>query len=161
MEKSSEVIQISSTISQERFDEILEEMVLEVENCLWISVEDGFEENSFWISTPLEDFDEYWPTPGIIEIDVNEDVFNKILSLTHEVGHYFLEKDTDLGEGSCKIFVESIAWYLGYKYFKNKGYVIDKEEYKKEWRDKVFQALFLTFLIHNFIKFTEKKMWTN
>ena len=63
---------------------------------------------------------------------MNEDVFNKILSLTHEVGHYFLEKDTDLGEGSCKIFVESIAWYLGYKYFKSKGYVIDKEEYKKE-----------------------------
>lgn len=132
MEKSLEVTQISSSISQKRLDEILEEMILEVENCLWISVEDGFEENSFWISTPIDDFDAYWPTPGIIEIDVNEDVFNKILSLAHEVGHYFLEKDTDLGEGSCKIFVESIAWYLGYKYFKDKGYVIDKKEYKKE-----------------------------
>ena len=91
MEKSLEVTQISSSISQKRLDEILEEMILEVENCLWISVEDGFEENSFWISTPIDDFDAYWPTPGIIEIDVNEDVFNKILSLAHEVGHYFLE----------------------------------------------------------------------
>ena len=132
MEKSSEVTQISSSISQKRLDKILEEMILAVENCLWISVEDGFEGNSFWISTPPEDFDEYWPTPGIIEINVKEDVFNKILSLTHEVGHYFLEKDTDFCAGSCKIFIESIAWYLGYKYFKSKGYVIDRDEYKKE-----------------------------
>lgn len=132
MEKSSEVTQISSSISQKRLDKILEEMILAVENCLWISVEDGFEGNSFWISTPPEDFDEYWPSPGIIEINVNEDVFNKILSLAHEVGHYFLEKDVDFNTNSCKIFTESIAWYLGYKYFKDKGYVIDREEYKKE-----------------------------
>ncbi len=133
MKKSSEVIQISSSISETKLNEILEEMILQVENNLWISVEDGFEENSFWISIPSDDDDdEYWPTPGIIEIDVNDTIFNKILSLAHEVGHYFVEKDKHLGSESHTIFVESLAWYLGYKYFEDKGFVIDPEEYKKE-----------------------------
>ncbi len=31
-------------------------------------------ENSFWISIPPDDHEgEYWPSPGIIEIDVNDD----------------------------------------------------------------------------------------
>ena len=107
-------------------------MILEVENNLWISVEDGYEENSFWISIPPDDDDEYWPSPGIIEIDINDDVFNKILSLAHEVGHYFVEKDVQSGLGSHRIFIESLAWYLGYKYFEDKGYVIDIEDYKIE-----------------------------
>lgn len=108
-------------------------MILQVENNLWISVEDGFEENSFWISLPPEDDDdEYWPTPGIIEIDVNIGVFDKIISLVHEVGHYFLEKDKHFGEGGHIIFIESLAWYLGYKYFEDNGFVVDVEEYKKQ-----------------------------
>ncbi len=131
MKKSSEDIQISSSISKERLDEILEDMILEVETNLWISVEDGYEGNSFWISISGDDSEEYWPSAGIIEIDVNSDPFNKIVSLSHEVGHYFLEKDNSFGSNTHRMFVESLAWYLGHKYFEDKGYVIDPEEYKK------------------------------
>ena len=133
MKKSSAAIQISSNISPEKLDRILEEMILEVENNLWISVEDGFEENSFWISMPPdEDDEEYWPSPGIIEINISDGVFDKILSLAHEVGHYFIEKDKSFGRWNHTMFNESLAWYLGYKYFEDKGFVIDPEEYKKE-----------------------------
>ena len=133
MKKSLEVTQISSNISPEKLDKILEEMILEVENNLWISVEDGYEENSFWISIPPDDDDEeYWPSPGIIEININDSVFDKILSLAHEVGHYFIEKDPQAGDGSHTIFIESLAWYLGYKYFEDKGYIINPEEYRIE-----------------------------
>ena len=133
MKKSLEVTQISSNISPKKLDRILEEMILEVENNLWISVEDGYEENSFWISIPPSEEDEqYWPSPGIIEIDIKDTVFNKILSLAHEVGHYFIEKDKQLGPNNHIMFNESLAWYLGYKYFESKGFVIDPEEYKVE-----------------------------
>jgi hypothetical protein len=113
-------------------DEILEEMILAVESQLWISVEDGYDGNSFWISTPDDHEGEYWPSAGIIELDINNKIFTKIVSLAHEVGHYFLEKDKDFGIESHKMFEESLAWYLGYKYFENKGFVIDIKEYKKE-----------------------------
>ena len=132
MKKSSEAIQISSNISPKKLDEILEEMILSVESQLWISVEDGYEGNSFWISTPDDPEGEYWPSAGIIELDINNDAFTKIVSLAHEVGHYFLEKDKDFGSENHKMFEESLAWYLGYKYFEDKGFVIDPEEYKKE-----------------------------
>ena len=136
MKRSSEVTQISSSISEKKLNTILEEMILKVENNLWISVEDGFEDNSFWISIPPEDDDdEYWPSPGIIELDVNSSVFTKIVSLAHEVGHYFLEKDQSLGQGTHKMFEESVAWYLGHKYFESNGFLIDAEEYKKEMNE--------------------------
>lgn len=132
MKKSSEAIQISSSISETKLNEILEDMIMSVESNLWINVEDGHEENSFWISFEEKDSDEYWPTYGIIEINVNDDVFNKILSLAHEVGHYFLEKDKELGNGCHKMFEESVAWYLGYRYFESNGFSINAEEYRRE-----------------------------
>jgi len=100
-----------------------------VEHDLWISVEDCFDENSFWIPTPPEDD---WDPVGIVEIDVNDDPFNKILSLVHEVGHYLLELDEDFHEDNNVVFMESLAWYLGYKHFKALGFEINIEEYKLE-----------------------------
>ena len=131
MKRSSEAIQISSSILKTELDYILEQMVVSVEDNLSIRVEDGYDDNSFWISFGGDD-DGYWPSAGIIEIDINSDPFTKIVSLVHEVGHYFLEKDPSLGSGGHKMFEESVAWYLGYRYFESNGFVIDAEEYKKE-----------------------------
>ena len=107
----------------------MEDLIELVEEDLWISVEDCYEENSFWIPIPPEDD---WDPVGIIEIDVNDDPFNRILSLVHEVGHYLLEQDEDFPEDNHIVFTESLAWYLGYKYFKALGFEIDREEYMAE-----------------------------
>lgn len=102
-----------------------------VESDLWISVEDGYNNNSYWMATPEDELDDWTPV-GIIEIDVKENTFNKIISLTHEVGHYFLDQDEDFEGDNHIVFVESLAWYLGYKYFDRMGYSLDIQEYKKE-----------------------------
>ena len=135
MKKSSEDIQISLSISEKRKKEILDDMIDIVESDLWISVEDGYEGNSYWMPTPEDELDDYEPV-GVIEIDESETTFNKIVSLTHEVGHYFLDQDEHFkGKGTNHImFVESLAWYLGYKYFARMGYLIDMEEYKRQSR---------------------------
>jgi len=129
MKKSLEGIQISSNTLTNDLTQTLVDLIERVEHDLWISVEDCYEENSFWIPTPPEDD---WDPVGIIQIDVNDDPFNKILSLVHEVGHYLLEQDEDFGEDNHIVFTESLAWYLGYKYFKTLGYEIKVEEYTKE-----------------------------
>ena len=129
MKKSSEVIQISSNTLTKNLTQILGDLIERVEYDLWISVEDCYEKNSFWIPTPPEDD---WDPVGIIQIDISDDPFNKILSLVHEVGHYLLEQDEDFGEDNHIVFTESLAWYLGYKYFKDLGYQIKVDEYTKE-----------------------------
>ena len=129
MKKSSAVIQISSNTLTKDLNQIMEDLIELVEEDLWISVEDCYEENSFWIPIPPEDD---WDPVGIIEIDVNDDPFNRILSLVHEVGHYLLEQDEDFPEDNHIVFTESLAWYLGYKYFKALGFEIDREEYMAE-----------------------------
>ena len=129
MRKLSEAIQISSNTLTKDLTQILEDLIERVEHDLWISVEDCYEENSFWIPTPPEDD---WDPVGIVEIDISEDPFNKILSLVHEVGHYLLEQDKDFPENNHTVFTESLAWYLGYKYFKALGFEVDREEYIAE-----------------------------
>ena len=107
----------------------LEDLIEIVEEDLWISVEDSYEENSFWIPTPPEDD---WDPVGIVEIDIKDSPFNKILSLVHEVGHYLLEQDDFFSKDNHIMFTESLAWYLGYKYFASIGLRINPEEYKQE-----------------------------
>ena len=132
MKKSSVAIQISSSSSKKQLDDILEDMIDIVESDLWISVEDCYNDNSYWVPTPESEIDDCWDVIGIIEIDVNSDTMGKIISLTHEVGHYFLDQDGDFGGDNHTMFTESLAWYLGYKYFKRMGYVIDMAIYKRE-----------------------------
>lgn len=134
MKKSSEDILISSNISEKRKKQILDEMIDIIESDLWISVEDGYDSNSYWIPTPEDELDDHEPV-GIIEIDEQETTFNKIVALVHEVGHYFLDQDEHFKGTNHQIFVESLAWYLGYKYFHRMGYVVDMEEYKKQAHD--------------------------
>ena len=131
MKKSLEDTLISSSSSIAELEEIFDNMVDIVESDLWISVEEGYGKNSYWIPTPLDDLDD-WGVIGIIEIDVDNNCLDKVVSLTHEVGHYFLDQDRDFGGDNHIVFTESLAWYLGYKYFKRMGYVIDMVIYKKE-----------------------------
>ena len=52
MKKSSVAIQISSSSSKKQLDDILEDMIDIVESDLWISVEDCYNDNSYWVPTP-------------------------------------------------------------------------------------------------------------
>ena len=106
-------------------------MIFDVENDFWINVEDGFEGNSYWIPTPDDEIDED-EFIGIIELDVSLKPFERICSLAHEVGHYFLHVDKKFWMNSSSVIKESLAWYLGYEYFKAMGYKIDQEEYRRE-----------------------------
>jgi len=55
---------------------------------------------------------------------------------------YFLNSNPN------EVFEKNSEKFLELKHqFESNTSDLDKEEYKKEWRDKVFQALFLTFLI--------------
>jgi len=129
----SEDIRISSNTSEEVLRRVLEQMINIIEQEFWISIEEGYEENSFWIPTPKEELEE---DPeyivGVIEVDIMLTTFEKICALAHELGHYFLEQDEDSWKGTHIIFKESLAWYLGYKYFKETGCVINLEEYREE-----------------------------
>ena len=55
MKKSSEAIQISSSILKTELDYILEQMIVSVEDNLCIGVEDGYDDNSFWISFEINE----------------------------------------------------------------------------------------------------------
>ena len=132
MQMSLGDIQISSSSSKKELKDILNNMIDIVESDLWISVEDCFDNNSYWVPTPKDEIEDNWDIIGIIEIDIHQEEMGKIISLTHEVGHYFLDQDEDFGKGSHIIFIESLAWYLGYKYFKRMGYIIDMSIYKEE-----------------------------
>ena len=132
MQKLSEDIQISLSSSKRELEDILNDMIDIVESDLWISVEDCFDNNSYWVPTPEDEIEDNWDVIGIIEIDVQQSEIGKIISLTHEVGHYFLDQDEDFTRGNHIMFTESLAWYLGYKYFKRMGYLIDMSIYKEE-----------------------------
>lgn len=131
MKNLSEAIQISSNTSDQILNETYERISNHIETDLWINVEDGYEENSYWMRTPPEDFDEV-DEVGIIEIDINLNTFQKIMTVAHEVGHYFLDQDAVFGESSHTMFKESLAWYLGLDYIRKIGINIDPKEYVEE-----------------------------
>lgn len=131
MKNSSEVIQISSNTSDQILSETYAKISEHIEYYLWISVEDCYENNSYWMPTPLDELDEV-DEVGIIEIDFNLNTFGKIIAITHEVGHYLLDRDDVFGEQSHTIFKESLAWYLGFKYIRKIGINIDPKEYAEE-----------------------------
>ena len=53
-------------------------------------------------------------------------------TLTHEVGHVIYRMDPLFRDVKETLFHESLAWYLGYHFMAEHGYIIDMEEYKKE-----------------------------
>lgn len=119
------------SFSNEELERILKKMIFDVENEFWVNVEDGFENNCYWIPTPEDELDED-ELVGIIELDVNLEPFIKICALAHEVGHYFLHVERKKWNATHLIIKETLAWYLGHEYFKATGYDIDLEAYGKE-----------------------------
>ena len=58
----------------------------------------------------------------------------RIIHLTHEVGHVIYQMDQLFKEIEDTMFHESLAWYLGYHFMADHGYVIEMSEYEKEMK---------------------------
>ena len=105
-------------------------MIEVIETDLCIIVEECSGVNSYWSATPLEeveDLDHY----GTIELGDQQSEFEKIVSLAHEVGHSILHAHPNFGGYEEIIFKEAVAWYLGYDYFAEQGWIIHLGQYKE------------------------------
>ena len=116
--------------SPKHLAKILGVMIEHVEADLCLSIEDCDGDNSFWIPTPIlliEEEGHY----GTIEIGDQQSEFEKIISLAHEVGHSILHAHPNFGGYEEIIFKEAVAWYLGYDYFAEQGWIIHLGQYKE------------------------------
>ena len=67
---------------------------------------------------------------GIIDIGDDQNDFEKLISLVHEIGHVIFNDRSKLQKHRrILIFEESLAWYLGYDYALAVGIEIDLNEY--------------------------------
>lgn len=119
---------MSSTLNQKLLYDVYEALVFLVETDFDISVEDGFEGNSYWIPTPEEEIDEV-DCFGIIEIDVDIPIIQKIYTLSHETGHAIYDMQTKKALKPSVMQYEKAAWIIGYQYFLSKKYALDEKEY--------------------------------
>lgn len=130
---SADIRNLSSSSSQEILDEVLSEIIFIIEDELDVYVEYISGDNSYWMRTPDEEFEEDEDIPcGIIEIGDDQSIFLKIIALAHEIGHCLFYKDGTFKDVDCTLFSESAAWFLGYHFIQDHGYFIDTEEYNKE-----------------------------
>jgi len=93
-----------------------------------VSVEFINGHNSYWTPTPAEEVMEL-DCHGIIDIGDDQDDFEKLVSLVHEIGHVISKDDNMLKDHRILLFEESLAWYLGYDYALSYGIEIDLKEY--------------------------------
>ena len=94
-----------------------------------VSVEFVHGHNSYWTPTPWEEIEEIGHT-GVIDIGDDQDDFEKLVSLVHEIGHAIFNNKNKLKEHRrILLFEESLAWYLGYDYALANGIEIDLKEY--------------------------------
>ena len=122
---------LSSSMSKEHLEIVLSEMIFLVENDFNINVEESYSAFSYWIPTPDEEIEEL-ELFGIIELSSEASEFNKIIHLTHEVGHVIYRMDPLFRNTKDTMFCESLAWYLGYHFMAEHGYVIEMKEYEAE-----------------------------
>ena len=122
---------LSSSMTEEHLEAILSEMIFYVETNFNVNVEESYNAGSYWIPTPDDEVEEL-ELFGIIELSTECDTFNKIIHLTHETGHVIYRMDPLFRKTKDTMFCESIAWYLGYHFMAEHGYVIEMEEYGKE-----------------------------
>ena len=109
---------LSSKSSSETLREAFNDMIELAEDELWVNVEfiHGF--LSFWVPTPPEEIQEDNHQPfGIIEVGDDQPWMDKIISLSHEVGHCLHRKSKTFNGVDDTMFSESIAWFLGYNWF--------------------------------------------
>ena len=91
---------LSSSMSKEHLEIVLSEMIFLVENDFNINVEESYSAFSYWIPTPDEEIEEL-ELFGIIELASEASEFDKIIHLTHEVGHVIYRID-QIGRASCR-----------------------------------------------------------
>lgn len=129
--KNSSVGILSSKSSSKVLEKAFGDMIELAEDELWVNVEfiHGF--LSFWMSTPAEELleDKHQPF-GIIEIGDDQSFMDKIISLAHEVGHCLHRKSSTFKKVDDVMFSESLAWFLGYNWFFDRGIIIDMGEYQ-------------------------------
>lgn len=96
-----------------------------------ISVELIKGDNSYWVPTPPEEVLEL-DSLGIVDIGDDQNDFEKLVSLIHEIGHVIRHNDNNLKSKNWHtLFEESLAWYLGYDYSIKCGIEINLDEYKE------------------------------
>jgi len=85
--------------------------------------------NSYWTPTPAGEVEEL-SCKGIIDIGDDQDDFEKLVSLVHEIGHViFNDKNKLKKHRRILLFEESLAWHLGYDYALKNGIEINLKEY--------------------------------
>ena len=122
---------LSSKSSSETLKKAFDDMIEIAEGELWVNVEfiHGF--LSFWMPTPPQELLEDNSQPfGIIEIGDDQPHMHKIISLAHEVGHCLHRKSSTFKEVKDIMFSESLAWFLGYNWFFDRGIIINMNEYQ-------------------------------
>jgi len=124
---------LNSSMNAEHLDEILSEMIFLVEGEFNVNVEESYSATSYWIPTPDEEVEEL-ELFGIIELSTEASVFHKIIHLTHEVGHVIYRMDQLFRNTKDTMFCESVAWFLGYHFMSQEGYLIDMSEYEEEMK---------------------------
>lgn len=120
---------LSSSSKKEHLEIVLSEMINLSETCFEINVEDIYGPVSFWVPTPDDEIEEL-ELFGIIELGDELTTFQKIIHLTHEVGHVIYRMDQLFRNTKDTMFCESLAWYLGYHFMAEHGYIIEMEEYE-------------------------------
>ena len=100
-----------------------------VEYDFHVSVEFINGDNSYWTPTPQDEVDEL-DCVGIIDIGDDQDDFEKLISLVHEIGHVIFNDSSALKQHRrIPLFEESLAWHLGYDYALMNGVEINLKEY--------------------------------
>ena len=124
---------LSSSSKKKHLEIVLLEMISLVETSFDINVEEIYGSLSFWVPTPDDEVEEL-ELFGIIELGDELDAFHKIIHLTHEVGHAIYAMDPLFRDTRETMFYESLAWYLGYHFMAEHGYIIEMKEYEKEMK---------------------------
>ena len=104
-------------------------LVEKVEYDFEVSVEFINGLNSYWTPTPPDEIEVLGYT-GIIDIGDDQDDYEKLISLVHEIGHViFSDKNKFKEHRRVLLFEESLAWHMGYDYALTNGVHINIEEY--------------------------------
>ena len=122
---------LSSSTNEEHLSKVFNEMLVLVEYSFDVSVEEIRGPISFWTPTPDNEVEEL-ELFGIIDIGDKTTALQKIIHLTHETGHVIYDMDGLFRNTKDIMFSESLAWYLGYHFMVEHGYVIEMSEYDKE-----------------------------
>jgi hypothetical protein len=124
---------LSHSLSEEFLEEVFCEMTFLVESSFDVSVEEIYGDVSYWTPTPDDEIEEL-EIFGIIDIGDETSALQKIIHLTHEVGHVIYDMDELFKNVEDTMFCEATAWFLGYHFMAEHGYTIEMSEYQKEMK---------------------------